>query len=1305
MADESEYVAQLKEVFLSCDSSGTGKLNRRDLTELCEKLQLEDQADALIERLIGSSERCVGFEEFKDGFVLVLSSVVDTLDSTEDEASAKDDGLASPKLERGKTFSRNAQIDAQGADTPLDFPTDLSDTELSYASPSETPQPRSKRKHFSTPVNSNLAAVVGDASVKRPRSADGMSYSHAEIYETDGAMARSTMDNEASAAAEAAKEEEHLRSIWKLLGVGTNGYLSIKELAIVCEHIGMEAMDDKELRHLFDKLDADGDQLVSFDEFLSGLFQHGSSSGGAKDPDEAARRWQQQSSTPVRSTSSQKRVVRMSSTLTLEGERGTMQTPNMFSAMFGPGFFSYVDSDSDGCARAEDILQAWETFGISRDEANAVLQALELDGSESMRLQELSMALERELLTNDMDNAVYQVAVCSLRKELQHVKAVADARRAEADKLQHELDTVKARGDLLVKEADERHARLERALEARAHDAERRHADQLRAAQAQADGEREAAAAAAAQQRLHWESADARRRDEEARLREALTAAERHAELLEAEQRDGAAKCASLSAEVARLKRDLDAVPVLRNKILELEASRDELSKVHNRSIHERLQTYEDENKSLRDRNDELSAEVEHMRLQLAGRGRRGRSGSSGRDSSSAAVLRRQGSRLSDYAAKPLPAGKGSAGSADGSSSQSDDDQAAEAAATMAAQLEQVTAEVSSLQAQHEVAIEEIRTQHVRERRELVRTHEERLLARTVEAESKQKEAVQKVLREEKVRAEKREAEWQRRLDSDRALLKAEAQRERHDVVEKHEAEKQKLLTATAVKHGEELQQLQASLTVERDALRVSHSQQALEQFEQAIAKEGVGALKGKLRDDFDRLVVAAAAAAEEQSKLEQCDTDASHARELAALRRRYEEQIDEVEQQMADLEQQLEEERVSQQRRHEQQLAELEQRAEDERAAAESFHERRIAELQQQMDDEKEFLAEDVRSRMETEFISEIEKIRFAFQEERDDYESRLRAAQQELRHAKVTLTASSQAAETSARSQRSELEAAREDRLRLQRQYDGVVVEKAKVERDVQRLRLEQEHRRHAHEHEVAVLKRQLAELQPLPTAATASADGGEAIVDSALHAERQSLLEENERLEQQHAELASRAQQSEEQAFELTTRLQLAESQHARTEQELRLRLNKMVDAAAVHQAEALLDAERRRRGQLERALDERATESAQLLLHMQEEHKLAMMEASSEREALSRRLTVTRSALADVTQKLKEQLEKSTRADYLIKDLYVENAQLMKALYLTEQRQKTAELAKHKLEDHRRALQDALLKICPAAVASV
>ena len=46
-------------------------------------------------------------------------------------------------------------------------------------------------------------------------------------------------------------EEEHLREIWRELGVGVSGYLTVSELSTVCQHIGMEEMNDEVSQWIF----------------------------------------------------------------------------------------------------------------------------------------------------------------------------------------------------------------------------------------------------------------------------------------------------------------------------------------------------------------------------------------------------------------------------------------------------------------------------------------------------------------------------------------------------------------------------------------------------------------------------------------------------------------------------------------------------------------------------------------------------------------------------------------------------------------------------------------------------------------------------------------------------------------------------------------------------------------------------------------------------------------------------------------------------------------------------------------------
>lgn len=53
--EENRYTSQLKDVYDSCDTTGTGDLDKEELTELCHKLHLEGELPLLLETLLGNN--------------------------------------------------------------------------------------------------------------------------------------------------------------------------------------------------------------------------------------------------------------------------------------------------------------------------------------------------------------------------------------------------------------------------------------------------------------------------------------------------------------------------------------------------------------------------------------------------------------------------------------------------------------------------------------------------------------------------------------------------------------------------------------------------------------------------------------------------------------------------------------------------------------------------------------------------------------------------------------------------------------------------------------------------------------------------------------------------------------------------------------------------------------------------------------------------------------------------------------------------------------------------------------------------
>lgn len=53
-AEQTRYVAQLKEEFDGCDTTGTGYLDKEELTVLCHRLNLDAHFPLLLDVLLGS---------------------------------------------------------------------------------------------------------------------------------------------------------------------------------------------------------------------------------------------------------------------------------------------------------------------------------------------------------------------------------------------------------------------------------------------------------------------------------------------------------------------------------------------------------------------------------------------------------------------------------------------------------------------------------------------------------------------------------------------------------------------------------------------------------------------------------------------------------------------------------------------------------------------------------------------------------------------------------------------------------------------------------------------------------------------------------------------------------------------------------------------------------------------------------------------------------------------------------------------------------------------------------------------------
>uniref|UniRef100_A0A3Q2CDP1 Uncharacterized protein n=1 Tax=Cyprinodon variegatus TaxID=28743 RepID=A0A3Q2CDP1_CYPVA len=190
-------------------------------------------------------------------------------------------------------------------------------------------------------------------------------------------------------------------------------------------------------------------------------------------------------------------------------------------------------------------------------------------------------------------------------------------------------------------------------------------------------------------------------------------------------------------------------------------------------------------------------------------------------------------------------------------------------------------------------------------------------------------------------------------------------------------------------------------------------------------------------------------------------------------------------------------------------------------------------------------------------------------------------------------------------------------------------------------------------------------------------------------------QQQVEQVEQLQQQVEQLQQQVEQLQQQVVSLQAEAELLRSQLLASTQD---KLGHAQEVTQLHRklGEAL---SKEKEQQLEEEVKLRRTQ----LSMKQEQFDKATAALQRRADQLEVQLKALRLVLQDKVQELKEQVEKNVQSSGLLKDLYLENAQLMKALQVTERRQKQAEKKNRTLEDKVGALNQ-LLKEVVATVLS-
>ncbi|KAM3931512.1 ninein-like protein [Leptodactylus fuscus] len=571
--EENKYVSQLQEVFNSCDTTGTGYLDKDELTDLCHKLHLEAQLPLLLQTLLGNDLLArVNFEEFKEGFVAVLSSTIDINISDDDDESSYLEPVipeeVQPKFVKGnKRYGRRTHPEREAVENEAN----------KYLHDKDQRKSQLRR-------SSSLESVE---SLKSDEEAEIAKEPQIENFEAQGQLRTWNPGFFESprriSNAHSDMTENQVRDIWEELGIGHNGYLNRQELATVCKNIGLEDLCVEELEDLFNKLDRDGDGRVSFQEFQAGLFSH--------------------APVPTASTPLKKRHQQV------EENSHNTASQSLLSGYGGFHLFSRID-DGTGYGNPEQILIIWEEEGIQ--DGKDILMSLDFNIEEHVNLLELTTALDNELLATK--NRIFLAALASYKHEIHHQHGHIEQITKERDKVKQDLDRAEKRNLQLADEVDDHNSVMESLNESKIKDLEQEYKQRLSVIRTELETEKDHFLQQYEQQKKNLEMDLANIQMEEAYLREKLNLSIKENSRLQKEMVEVVGKLSESEHEVLKLQTSIDNI--LKEKKLADPHSVEFITQEE--KFAEIIRQYEIQCRELRDRNDELQMQLETLRSQLS---------------------------------------------------------------------------------------------------------------------------------------------------------------------------------------------------------------------------------------------------------------------------------------------------------------------------------------------------------------------------------------------------------------------------------------------------------------------------------------------------------------------------------------------------------------------------------------------------------------------------------------------------------------------------------------------------------------
>ncbi|XP_072265544.1 ninein-like protein isoform X2 [Pyxicephalus adspersus] len=1365
--EENKYVSQLQEVFTSCDTTGTGYLDKDELTDLCHKLHLDAQLPLLLQTLLGNDHFArVNFEEFKEGFVAVLSSTIDISisEDDDDESSYLEPVIpdeVKPKFVKGtKKYGRRSRPEREAAENEANKHLQ------------ETHQCKNKKKS-SLRRSSSLESVE---SLKSDEEAEIVREPEIQNFEAEGQLRAWNTAIYDSTRRTSDMTENQVQDIWEELGIGHNGYLNRQELATVCQNIGLEDLTKEELEDLFNKLDRDGDGRVSFQEFQVGLFSH----------------------TPISSTP----LKHQRPWALYQPEDSSHKTPSLLSGFGGFHIFSSID-DGTGFGNPEQIMIVWEEEGIGG--GKDILLSLDFSPEQQVNLLELTAALDNELIATK--NRIYLAALASYKHELHHQHNQVEQISKERNKAKQDLERAEMRNSLLVDEVDDHNSVMESLNESKIRDLEQEYRQRLSSMRSELENEKEQIIQQNDQQKKKLETDLANYQIEQAYLKHKLDLSVKENSRLQKEMVEIVGKLSESESQVAKLQTSLDQI--LQEKKLtdphntEFDTQEEKFAEI--------IREYEVQCRELRDQNDELQIQLETLRSQLS------------ESKYSRLLAKMKDNKLLHHKAKEkihqshsntdMPAKKGLTSRLRRSMSAAGSNGLPEAPSmTMEAELtkhqvKELQQEIEDLKIQletkvnyYEREVELMKANFEKERKDIEHsfkleiTEIEEQKADLEELNAKYQEVIDGLKGQQPKTAQLQEME--KKFERERASMEEYYAKEVSALGQRLSREKEQLEEELKRSHQHELQSMRMELT------RLSEDNTFLrskaERFQQDIVNLDDSNKKYRTQlEDLRKETEFLNSKLEQLSKQYQdyqnelSQSNVQHEQTVLHLNNKLQEVMEEKDEANVTLEQMqgmitiLQTERQDQHIVWQKEKEELEQELQKTKQENEKYWDE-LCQLNTQslqltstlsgLTAQREGSYETIQQ-MNAKFQEAIEEKLQAsalveqlqgklnelkrenlqneaeWQREKEHLESKLETSKQEnsKTHNELCQLATTvselkieyedgqqniQLLESSLKEVTRQKEEAVATAEKIQIQLHVVEREKTdccrareQLEKDLQTFKAKIEALILQHKQEkqdllngldesnkqllvVATLQEEVSSLKKVKQSLEEQCISVTELLKEStdkvsqteiLKAELKDAHEECQTLKRMQDQLKAELEASQDQLLEAKSRLTLAQSQQLREVQQWKEKVSSYVPKQQLSHLQSRLSEEQQKVQQLQERLRFHAEQTNRQLAMQQEEHERLLRRMEERMQEVEMNLKNVRMILREKVDQLKEQLEKNTKSDILLKDLYVENAQLMKALQVTEQRQKSAEKKNYVLEEKIAALNKVVRKIAPASLA--